>query len=145
MSWTEPICPVSFVHGRMVRRPVGRSVMLIGGPILGPMLKSLHSGPRGGGSGPPGPLSWIRPWACVDQSAHHRCEPFFPPFLSRKRGRTPPPPMPPGSTPSCYLMFGPNLLLLLKEERDISIHLVVGLAILQMITGFMHLSRVRPR
>ena len=30
-----------------------------GGPILEPMLKSLHSGPRGGGggggSGPPGP------------------------------------------------------------------------------------------
>ena len=31
-----------------------------GGPTLGPMLKSLHRGPKGGGSGPPGPPPWIR-------------------------------------------------------------------------------------
>ena len=34
-----------------------------GGPILGPMLKSLHSGPKRG-SGPPGPLGSAH--ACID-------------------------------------------------------------------------------
>ena len=33
-----------------------------GGPILGPMLKSLHRGTKGGGANPPGPLDPPLPW-----------------------------------------------------------------------------------